>query len=165
MNYVFALLFFCAIFDFFRSRFGEQRYFAFNREESVACFKEAIEVAPAFAMAHWGVAISNGVNYNQLQMYDSMVPCKKDAYRYSRQAFELRDACSNSEKALIDALQCRYLWPLSNVELPRLNTQYAEAMKAVYERFPKDSDVACLCAEACMQLRPWQLWDIVTGKH
>jgi hypothetical protein len=65
---------------------------------------------------------------------------------------------------LIDALQCRYTWPFSNDYLPRLNKEYADAMKAVYERFSDDPDVAALYAEACMILKPWDLWDVVTGR-
>lgn len=139
-------------------------YYAFHREESSACFKEALRCCPNMAMAHWGVAISNGVNYNQWEMLDDMVPCKIDAHRHSRKAYELRDQCSELEKALIDALQCRYTWPFPNDQLPRLNKEYADAMKAVYERFPDDPDIAALYAEARMVLKPWNLWDVVTGK-
>lgn len=139
-------------------------YYAFNREEATACFKEALRCAPSMAMAHWGIAISNGVNYNQPQMYDGMVPCRKTAFTASRRAHELRNQCTEVEQALIDALQCRYSWPMQNKDLPALNTQYADAMKAVYQRFPTDADVACLYVEACMLLRPWSLWDIVTGE-
>src|SRR5690554_2145388 len=101
------------------------RYYAFNREESVACFREALRCIPTMAMAHWGVATSNGVNYNQLKMCDDNVPCKDDAYTFSRKAHELSEQCSEVEMALIDALQCRYTKQFSNEDLPRLNSQYA----------------------------------------
>ena len=116
-------------------------------------------------MAHWGIGYCNGPNYNQPQMYDDMVPCAKEAFDYSRSAFELRGHASPVERALIDALQHRYCWPYSPADLPKLNQAYADAMERVYQQFSDDVDVACLFAEALMILRPWKLWDITTGKH
>ena len=38
--------------------------FNLHREEAVACFQKAVELDPACAMAHWGVALANGPEYN-----------------------------------------------------------------------------------------------------
>ncbi len=38
--------------------------YAYNHEEAVACFQNALQHDPACAMAHWGVAYAAGPNYN-----------------------------------------------------------------------------------------------------
>lgn len=68
------------------------------------------------------------------------------------------------EVALIEALKARL--PVSNVipdDLGILDRNYGEAMRAVYERFPDDPDVAALTAEALMCFTPRGLWDLDTG--
>jgi hypothetical protein len=64
------------------------------------------------------------------------------------------------EKALIDALAPRYREPQPTdpaVELAA-ETAYADSMRSVAKRFPKDMDVQTLFAEAMMDLRPWDYW-------
>src|SRR4051794_993772 len=39
--------------------------YAFNHEEAVRCFEQAIALDPGFALAHWGVAYAAGPNYNK----------------------------------------------------------------------------------------------------
>ena len=39
--------------------------YAFNHEEAVTCFEEAIEADPGCALAHWGLAYALGPNYNK----------------------------------------------------------------------------------------------------
>ena len=130
-------------------------------------FQTGSYIVPSFAMAHWGIAYCNGVNYNMPKMLENVLPCGKDAYEFSRSAYKLRMSreCSLTpvEEALIDALQCRYCFPYTDEDVARMNVEYVDAMQDVYRRYPDDVDVACLFAEALMMLRPWKLWDIVTG--
>ncbi|KAI2603156.1 TPR domain protein [Hypoxylon fragiforme] len=86
------------------------------------------------------------------------------------------------ERALVEALKFRYPHGHSAGEgegdekekekegkgnrdrnFPIWNARYADAMGAVYRRFPTDLDVATLYVDAMMNLTPWQLWDIHTG--
>jgi tetratricopeptide (TPR) repeat protein len=39
-----------------------------------------------------------------------------------------------------------------------LDAAYAQAMREVWRRFPADAEVGALCAEALMDLHPWDLW-------
>ena len=38
--------------------------FDFHHEEAIKCFQCCLDVDPACVMAHWGIAYSNGPNYN-----------------------------------------------------------------------------------------------------
>ena len=43
---------------------GLTQVYAFNHDEAVKCFKKALEADPKLAMAHWGIALALGPNYN-----------------------------------------------------------------------------------------------------
>src|SRR4051812_22855944 len=43
---------------------GLSLVYAFNHDESIRSFKRASELDPSLAMAHWGVALALGPNYN-----------------------------------------------------------------------------------------------------
>jgi tetratricopeptide (TPR) repeat protein len=64
------------------------------------------------------------------------------------------------EQALIGALAARYPapTPLTPAQLDPVLTAYAAAMRGVAERFPADSDVQVLYAEALMNVHAWKLW-------
>src|SRR5205823_13932259 len=66
---------------------------------------------------------------------------------------------SEANRALVEALAARYADPLPKETRP-LEEAYAKAMKAVWEKFPKDTDIGALYAESLMNLRPWDLWTI-----
>ncbi|HJV22464.1 MAG TPA: hypothetical protein VJ570_07200, partial [Holophagaceae bacterium] len=51
----------------------------------------------------------------------------------------------------------RYAMP-NPADRSALDAAYAQAMGRVAARFPKDADVAALCAEALMDVRPWDQW-------
>src|SRR5215211_4272522 len=38
--------------------------FAFNHEEAIRSFKQAAQLDPQLAIAHWGIALAMGSNYN-----------------------------------------------------------------------------------------------------
>ncbi len=61
------------------------------------------------------------------------------------------------ERALIDALATRYAWPPPADRRP-LDEAYAAAMRGVWETYPQNAEAGALCAEALMDLRPWDLW-------
>jgi tetratricopeptide (TPR) repeat protein len=64
------------------------------------------------------------------------------------------------EQALIGALAARYPapTPLGPADLEPVLAAYAAAMYGVAERFPADSDVQVLYAEALMNVHAWKLW-------
>jgi hypothetical protein len=61
------------------------------------------------------------------------------------------------EQALIDALAKRYANPQPE-DRSGLDRGYADAMREVWKKYPKDPDVGALFAEAMMNLRPWDQW-------
>jgi tetratricopeptide (TPR) repeat protein len=130
--------------------------YAFNHDEAVRAFRQAAELDPDCAMAHWGISLSLGKNYN----YPLFPPEKaKAAWKALESARAKAKAESEANRALVEALAARYTEPLPKETRP-LEEAYAKAMKAVWEKFPKDADIGALYAESLMNLRPWDLWTI-----
>ena len=130
--------------------------YAFNHDEAVRAFRRAAEFDPDCAMAHWGISLSLGKNYNYPHFPAEKA---KAAWKALESARAKSKAESEANRALIDALASRYADPLPTETRP-LEEAYAKAMKAVWEKFPKDADVGALYAESLMNLRPWDLWTI-----
>ena len=61
------------------------------------------------------------------------------------------------EQALIGALAKRYANPQPE-DRSGLDRAYAEAMRELWKKYPKDPDVGALFVEAMMDLRPWDQW-------
>jgi len=139
-----------------------QRYFdqglsflyGFNQDEAIRSFRKAAELDPECAMAWWGIAIANGPHIN-----NPVVPPERGAAAWSAwQHAESHAGDGNAvEQALIEALATRYADPAPD-DRAALDAAYADAMRAVWQRYPDDPDVGALFAEALMDLRPWDLW-------
>ncbi|PVH82455.1 hypothetical protein DL98DRAFT_586445 [Cadophora sp. DSE1049] len=69
------------------------------------------------------------------------------------------------EQALIEAIGARFP-PVDDIpeDLDPFNRAYADAMRLVYQKFPRDLDVTALFAEALMCISPRNLWDLDTGR-
>ncbi|KAK4442012.1 hypothetical protein QBC34DRAFT_419375 [Podospora aff. communis PSN243] len=143
--------------------------YAFNHEEAAACFRRAIVADGECAMAHWGLAYALGPNYNkpwQFFDHDELAKVVQESRAALRLAGEKAATGSGVEKALIEALKARYP---QNDGVPTtasgaLDEAYAKAMEPVYHSFPDDLDVMTLYVDALMNLTPWKLWDLRTGK-
>ncbi len=127
--------------------------YAFNHEEAVRSFKRAAELDPKLAMAHWGVALALGSNYN-LQADSEQ---QKAAYASLQKALSLSAKAPANERAYIEALSKRYSDD-PQADLQKLAAAYKSAMSELVARFPDDLDAATLYAESMMNLRPWKLW-------
>lgn len=142
-----------------------QRYFdqalrltyGFGHNESVKSFREALRRDPACAMCAWGVAWSLGPYINagrdSTKIAEAYVAIQ-DAKRLARP----RDAASDVERALIDAMAVRYEKTPDMESQAPLDSAYADAMREVVRRFPFDLDAGTLLGEALMVLRPWDHW-------
>ncbi len=142
--------------------------FGYNHDESIACFKKAIDADPKCAIAYWGVAYASGCNYNKpWEAFDDddAKASLLQAFDYARMAMERIDKASAAEAALIGALQERYQARdvPDNEAFCVWNDQFADAMRKVYETYPDDLDVVTLFGEAIMNRTPWDLWDLKTG--
>ena len=127
--------------------------YGFNHDEARRSFQRAAELDPKLAMAHWGVALTLGPNYN--------LPVDREresaGYDAVQRAAALKDSASEPERAYIDALVVRYSND-PNADLHALDRAYSEAMRKVVTRYPDDLDAATLFAESMMNLNPWKLW-------
>lgn len=132
---------------------GLSLIYAFNHDEAVRAFREALRHDPDCAMAYWGWAFSRGPNLNK-PMAAQDVP---EAWDAIQNALALKDDVSEKERDLIEALAQRYS---DDPEADRvaLDTAYARAMKAVYAKYPDDANVATLYAASLMDLNPWGYW-------
>ena len=81
-----------------------------------------------------------------------------EAYQAIQQALALAPKASEAEQAYIQALAKRYAAEPVADRMP-LDTAYADAMRALSQRYPDDLDAATLLAEGLMNLSPWNYWD------
>jgi len=117
-------------------------------------FRKAAEADPACAMAYWGIALVNGPHIN----FPFVPPDRAaKAWEALSRAQDLGAGCTAREKALIRALGHRYAQARSDDRGP-LDRAYAEAMQTLWRENPRDPDIGALCAEALMDLHPWDLW-------
>lgn len=141
--------------------------YAFNHEEAVSCFEAAAAADPDCAMAHWGIAYALGPNYNKpWEFFDEqdLARTVERTHAAVELAHEKSAGADPVERALIGALRARYPRARPVEDCSVWNTPYADAMRAVYELAPHDLDVVTLYADALMNLTPWQLWDLRTGR-
>ena len=141
--------------------------YAFNHEEAIWCFEQAIEADPGCVLAYWGVAYALGPNYNKpWESFDpvDLTSSRSRAHAATAAAADRLSAATPAERALVAALAHRYPAAAADADGSVWNRQYAAAMREVYLAHPGDLDVAALFADALMNLTPWALWDITTGE-
>src|SRR4029077_3027544 len=132
---------------------GLKLVYGFNHDEARRSFMRAAELDPKLAMAHWGVALTLGPNYNLPVDPDR----ERAGYDAVQRAVALKDHASEPERAYIDALVVRYSND-PNADLDALDHAYSDAMRKLSARYPDDLDAATLFAESMMNLNPWKLW-------
>jgi tetratricopeptide (TPR) repeat protein len=133
---------------------GLNYMFAYNHDEAIRAFRQATLLDPDCAMAYWGISLSSGKNYN----FPFFPPEKvKTAWEALQQAQKLSKKEQSVHRDLIDALAKRYANPMPEDTAP-FEKAYSQAMKEVWKKHPKDSDIGALYAESLMNLKPWELW-------
>ncbi|KAJ5682683.1 hypothetical protein N7462_005848 [Penicillium macrosclerotiorum] len=141
--------------------------YAFNHQESARCFEQCVMFDPSCAMGYWGLAFALGPNYNKpWKLFDGedLSVTTSRAYSAVEEARRCMARATPVERALIEALQCRYPQEQPVGDCTEWNHRYADAMTSVYQQFPNDLDVVALYADALMNLTPWSLWDLASGK-
>ncbi len=141
--------------------------YAFNHEEAVRCFERAIEADPRCAMAHWGVAYAIGPNYNKPWEAFDPVDLSRSLERGHaavRRAADCLDGASAAEASLVRAMAARFPAAGPPVAAGEWNEAYARAMRDAYAAHPGDLDVAALFADALLNVTPWQMWDLRSGR-
>jgi len=133
---------------------GLRLCYAFNHDEAIRSFREAARIDSACAMPWWGIALALGPNINMPMSPDA----EKQALEALARAKTLAGAAPEADRAYIEALASRYAEPAGENRAPR-DSAYADAMRSLKSRYPNDPDASVLCAEALMDLRPWDLYD------
>ena len=128
--------------------------YGFNHGQAEQCFRQAAQLDPKMAMAHWGIALVLGTNYN-LPVDDER---EKLAYENVQTALALSADGPRNERDYIEALAKRYT-DQPKPDYDRLEAAYHDAMREVYKKYPDDLDAATLFAESGMNLHPWKLYD------
>lgn len=133
---------------------GMMLAYGFNHAEAARSFREAARLDPDCAMAYWGLAYVLGPNYNA-GMDPTTLPNALEAVEQARTRMH---TCTVKEQFLIKTIAKRY--PKSKEEDPKPYYQsYADALKAAYQEYPDDLDIAAMTAEALMDMHPWDLWE------
>ena len=134
---------------------GLRLAYGFNHDEAGRAFAEAARLDPDCAMAYWGQALVLGPNINLPMSPEA----EKAAYAALLKAQERAAKASDEERAYIAALGRRYD-PVPGANRAAHDSSYADAMRDLMRTYPNDIDATVLCAEALMDLRPWDLWTI-----
>src|SRR3954454_1430418 len=128
----------------------------FNHASAIRSFQEAANAAPDCAMAHWGIALAAGPHIN----YPLVPPPMAElAWKELTLAQQHADKASPVERDLIEALSKRYANPQPE-DRAALDHAYADAMREVWKKYPKDQDVGAFFAESMMDLSPWNQWTL-----
>jgi tetratricopeptide (TPR) repeat protein len=132
---------------------GLRLVYAFNHAEAQRAFREAVRLDAGCAMCYWGIAITEGSNYNS----------PTDAEREARALAAVRLAQQHTpgaapvERAMIAALAKRHS-DAPSAQRQALDRAYADAMREAARQFPLDAEAGTFFADALMNLRPWNLW-------
>ena len=132
---------------------GYRLGWGFNHAEALRAFRTAQRLDPQCAMCFWGEAWVLGPNINVPMDANANAP----AVAAAQAAQKLAQRTTPREQALIAAMAKRYQAE-SGADRAPLDKQYAEAMRAVASRFPKDEELATLYADALMNTSPWDYW-------
>ena len=133
---------------------GLKFLFGFNHGAAIRSFQQAVELDPECAMAHWGIALASGPHINFPLLPP---PAAELAWKELQLAQQYAPKASPVERDLIEALGERYANPPAEDRTP-LDQAYADAMRTVWKKYPKDADVGVFFAESMMDLRPWNQW-------
>ena len=133
--------------------------FGFNHAESIRSFRAAQTLDPTCAMCFWGEALATGPNINVNSNGKAiMAPTERASARAAiDQALALMDDVSPKEQDWIRALDQRYD---GQADTPRdpLDRAWANALADMASRYPDDTTVASVYAEALMNTMPWDYW-------
>ncbi len=126
--------------------------YGFNHAEAGRAFAEAARLDPGCAMAYWGQALVLGPNINAVMAPED----EPKALALVQKAASLARGATARERDYIDALATRYTGKPEGRQAG--DRSFAEAMRALTKKYPRDLDAATIFAEALMDLRPWNYW-------
>src|SRR5882724_9033349 len=116
---------------------GLRLVYAFNHHEAQRAFREAARLDPACAMCFWGIALTEGSNYN----HPTDAEREARALAVVKQAAALAAGTRPEERALIDAVARRHAADPAATRAT-LDAAYASALRDAARRFPDDPEIA-----------------------
>lgn len=128
---------------------GTLLVFGFNAAEAARSFEAAVALDPRCATAWWALAWALGPNINA-DMAPQDAPRVAQALRHARRHAQ---RAAPVQRALIAALSRRHP---DGADLDE--DGYAQALRALARRHPRDAQVALLAAEALLNLHPYDGW-------
>jgi tetratricopeptide (TPR) repeat protein len=128
--------------------------YGFNHAEAVRAFQRAAELDPRMAMAHWGLAMALGPNYNETSISPERLRAAHDAVQ---KGLALAARGPEHERAYLETLAKRFS-PDPNADQKRLWVDYKNAAGELMRRYPDDLEAATLYADAAMIINAWKLW-------
>ncbi len=133
--------------------------FGFNHAESIRSFRAAQTLDPQCAMCFWGEALATGPNINVTNNGKAvMAPAERVSARAAIDAaLALIDGVTPKEQDWIRALDARYDGQ-SDTSRDPLDRAWADSLAVMAERYPDDTTVASVYAEALMNTMPWDYW-------
>lgn len=132
---------------------GLRLAYGFNHAEARRAFRKAQQIDPTCALCFWGEALVLGPNINAPMDAGAVGPALAAMAAAERLAGNARP----HERALVEALSRRYSAD-GTADRAALDKAYADAMVDVARRYPDDTEIAVLTAEALMDLSPWDYW-------
>lgn len=130
--------------------------YGFQYAQAGKSFEESVRLDPNLVMGYWGIAASKGNNINNESV---SAESSRAALQALAKAQALKAFGTPIENALVDAAKVRFD-PSGPKPRLHLDRAYADAMRGVYANYPNDPDVASLCAESILNLRPWKQWTL-----
>lgn len=136
---------------------GLQMLYSFTPLRAARSFRQAQREDPQCAICYWGEALAWGPYLNGPMGADDAPRARER----TDMALERLEGASDVERALVEALDARYVREHDADQRKALDSAYAQAMSEVYARFPSDLEAGTLYGEAMMLLEPRRgRWDI-----
>jgi len=123
--------------------------YGFNPAEAARSFEAALSIDPACATCWWALAWALGPNINSDMDSEAAIRVERAIGEARRHA----QGASPLQRSLIDALALRHPGHGAINE-----TAYAQRMRALAQRYPRNAEVAMLAAEAVLNLHPYDWW-------
>jgi hypothetical protein len=117
-------------------------YYAYNRDASLASYRQAAKLDPTSAAAYWGQALALGPNINEPLAAGDFA----EAQPLIARAVASESTAAPRDRDLIDALALRYAGTWN--DHARDEAAYRKQMGLVSAKYPADDDVAMIYAEA-----------------
>lgn len=171
---------------------GLMHYFGFHHEEAARCFLRCTQLEPNCALAHGMISLCHSPNYNFngtvyyentnypdsdpadcVNLTEGLFPSQQTAEYHSRLAMEKAQILQGTamqlsamEIQILSAIRTRTnqpgLDPLAADDT--VGRPYADTLRAIYQKYPDDPEVAFLFSDSLMVLNAWRVYEFPTGR-